>query len=705
MAVDTDLEDVTQTTVYIPFNDSDDVDSDTAPPSLFPERDFPQGCQLRFQACRTAWDKCLKRMQELIHSLHAPVVESIVDQVKKSYTDELPGLPYPELPVISVTSSSTSSSLFDEISYRLQESTDELFEDSNDHFVTHVFPSDCPNITGAMKTVVSGFVSRSPTGGQDVKRKPTTSLAAYDIALLEAWYRAICDARDDRHERTRLVVIMHDFEQLEPQVVQDIFEVCSSYIPRLPLVFILALSSPPSPSYIHATYPRSMLSLLRVRNCPFPPVEQSLHDILLETFFDPMFEPEVMMGPTTIDFAVEFFTRHSSSFDGLLSILQLAHIKHFEEPLSVLALAESLGRSKDAAKALLTPDAFPFLDALFARVHDSTLITPVEHATRWRSATVESLLSLAETARDTFRMRVKLLRVAVRLVLRVRQFMLAHGYKTAQGDQTVPDLICLALRGRLGSVYGYLCSMVRKLPAAQLEDFVRAVRDFFEDVPEDVRAEEDEVISRVDTAYKMLDRDASAQDISVPLGNWLSEYFKLRIVALEDSPLWDIWYTGSTPFPSELINPSPRASILAGLIHPQDYVSPGRQIEDDEDDDLPDISILFKGYLESAKMINVYDWFESFAVVLEARKRRLGNNRIPDGARGNSGTPSRKRGKQKQVENEAADEDVGADEEEWHMEVQARFIRALQELDYLGFIKHTGRKADHVMRTVFDSPE
>ena len=42
------------------------------------------------------------------------------------------------------------------------------------------------------------------------------------------------------------------------------------------------------------------------------------------------------------------------------------------------------------------------------------------------------------------------------------------------------------------------------------------------------------------------------------------------------------------------------------------------------------------------------------------------------------------------------------EEEKWKVEIQARFIRALHELDYLGFIKHTGRKADHVVRTVFE---
>lgn len=116
-------------------------------------------------------------------------------------------------PILILIASSTSSSLFDEISFRLEENTDELFEDTNDHFVTHVFPSDCTTLTGMMKAIVSGFVSRTPTGGQgtradskafyfinisihsDIKRKPSTSLAAYDIALLEAWYRAVCDTR------------------------------------------------------------------------------------------------------------------------------------------------------------------------------------------------------------------------------------------------------------------------------------------------------------------------------------------------------------------------------------------------------------------------------------------------------------------------------------------------------------------------------
>lgn len=78
----------------------------------------------------------------------------------------------------------------------------------------------------------------------------------------------------------QLVVLMHDFEQFEPRVVQDLFYICryadtvssrptltiktSLYIPQLPLVFVLALSSPPEPSYLHSAYQRATLALLRI---------------------------------------------------------------------------------------------------------------------------------------------------------------------------------------------------------------------------------------------------------------------------------------------------------------------------------------------------------------------------------------------------------------------------------------------------------
>ena len=98
-------------------------------------------------------------------------------------------------------------------------------------------------------------------------------------------------------------------------------------------------------------------------------------------------------------------------------------------------------------------------------------------------------------------------------------------------------------------------------------------------------------------------------------------------------------------------------------------------------------------------MINVYDWFESFQTILETQRMEL-RTRSSNDKRQKTRTPSpRKRGKMKQPPPET-EEDL----ERWKVEVNARFIRALHELDYLGFIKHIKRKAkaDHVLRTLFD---
>ena len=119
--------------------------------------------------------------------------------------------------------------------------------------------------------------------------------------------------------------------------------------------------------------------------------------------------------------------------------------------------------------------------------------------------------------------------------------------------------------------------------------------------------------------------------------------------------------------------------------------------------ELSDTSILFRGYLEAGRMINVFDWYQSFAAVLETQRskelrgedQRQTDDSPCDGAVHGRG--------------ESNDEDMQdgeeIEDEKWGMEVQARFIRGIHELDFMGFLKHTGRKPDHVTRTVFDVSE
>jgi len=100
-----------------------------------------------------------------------------------------------------------------------------------------------------------------------------------------------------------------------------------------------------------------------------------------------------------------------------------------------------------------------------------------------------------------------------------------------------------------------------------------------------------------------------------------------------------------------------------------------------------DTSILFQRYLDGARVINVYDWYVAFKMGLDAQRAERVKGK----------------GKVGEVVDDGDDDDDG--EEAWQREVQARFWRALHELDYLGFVQHTKRKAEHVVRTVLDVGE
>ncbi|KAJ7294107.1 hypothetical protein C8J57DRAFT_1211464, partial [Mycena rebaudengoi] len=131
-----------------------------------------------------------------------------------------------------------------------------------------------------------------------------------------------------------------------------------------------------------------------------------------------------------------------------------------------------------------------------------------------------------------------------------------------------------------------------------------------------------------------------------------------------------------------LLNPALRPSVISGLAFPRSYCEVEQQeeskeeTEDDEENlqDLPDTSILFKGYVRAGKTMNVYDWFDHFRHVAEAQRYAA----LATG---------KGKGKARKPKKAEADDD----DEMWKLSVQARFMRALHELDYLGFVKHTGR--------------
>lgn len=153
--------------------------------------------------------------------------------------------------------------------------------------------------------------------------------------------------------------------------------------------------------------------------------------------------------------------------------------------------------------------------------------------------------------------------------------------------------------------------------------------------------------------------------------------------------------------------------MLASLISPQHVAPPDDEPEQQRAAPFPDTSVLFRRYLDSGKLINIHDWYQSFAVGLpkpDAPAAREADEEEEDESDAPSSPKRRKRGSRvskspkKKKPKASAAKWSEADPAEWEAETKARFLRSYHELEYLGFIRHTRRKAEHVQRTVFEVP-
>ncbi|KAK2466646.1 hypothetical protein APHAL10511_000904 [Amanita phalloides] len=687
----------TKSVICIPFNEEGADGSDNAYLQLLTqEYETLDEVRLRLDAYQRAWHKCMQRLQSSIRSQHELIIHDVVQHIRNAYSEKPFHVPYDELPVVCIQSTLSGSSILDDVCTRLSQNQDasELRV-----FQVHLYASDCPNVMAGMKNIITNLTERDDVL-EVVKRKTSTSVANFDVEMLVAWYTALCGA--SKNPKCPLIaIIMHDFEQFDPSVMQDVFYIFSQQVSRLRPVFVLSLSSPVSPSFFHLAYPKSTLSLLCTDTFIAPSGFHVLEKAFQQTFFDVEFDPDILIGPTALAQVFHHIKRNSISLDTFLTGLQLIYLRHFMlNPLSLLVHQTPPIASSNV----------PLRDIITSRLQPADNKTngpkspPKKQARKGKDVSI--VVSAIDQAREEFSRRSLHMRLAFSLLKLVYEVVEHQEFE----DQMLPpklELTDMMLDVLNGSVHHYaqrLGHFIRHLDECQLTALLDQLHDLFEHPPllKDQKKAREEIGNFL---ALVIDKVKPVVQVARDLCEWLEEYPESLVHRFDDLPLWDIWCTGNAPFPSESLNPSTRATVLSGLLRPHEYTLYPEYTPDDKIPEiwtLPDISILFKRYMESGRMINVYDWYESFQVALERQREHLeGQAEEEREAKGKRSSP-KKRGAKAKVQVEQVTDEDSDDDEQWRVQVQARFIRALHELDYLGFIKHTGRKADHVLRTVYD---
>ncbi|ORX50312.1 hypothetical protein BCR36DRAFT_352357 [Piromyces finnis] len=228
------------------------------------------------------------------------------------------------------------------------------------------------------------------------------------------------------------------------------------------------------------------------------------------------------------------------------------------------------------------------------------------------------------------------------------------------------------------------------------------------------------------------------------VNQFINKFFKDTLRCYKEFPYYEIIYYTESSKLKKSFSAQPRSVIHTALNYPNHYLNCDCCSDNDNiiESSLHDTCIAYKLYLECGKLINLYDWFVAFGNILKdkidksKKKEKEQNKRIKQKQKQEAEEIAKSKEKEikkkddiivldsdneienvilinenkekgKFEEHHSSDEDNEEKEEEEEefneKEIQARFIRAISELQYFGFIKSTNRKVDHVVKLTWGS--
>uniref|UniRef100_A0A8D3E115 Origin recognition complex subunit 3 n=1 Tax=Scophthalmus maximus TaxID=52904 RepID=A0A8D3E115_SCOMX len=469
--------------------------------------------------------------------------------------------------------------------------------------------------------------------------------------------------------------------------IKDIIEKCISvnltlfhslYIERLPLMFIFGIAT--SPSTIQHMLPHSVSSLLCIELFQSLSCTQHLATVIDKLILTPQF-PFKLNGKV-MQVLISIFLYHDFSVRNFIKGVQLALLEHFHsQPLSVLCCKKK--------QALLNVTQLGHLD--LERVRQ--LPSFKRYVERQEHQEQVSLLTDDGHLKEVCQRLIKDLRKYHKNyypVLRCLHTLTSSLPRYPLGKQIRElHLICLEKNVSENEDYQSAMKLLKMLAKDELITLLQRCADILQSVKSKKMRTAHVQLEELLAKFKQLDcknlqKKTDLFQLQKTLlemnesrrSKKLSPFEVLRNDALEfidglvkshlcppeSQTLNEACYYSSSATVRRHLNAAPRTSIQAALRTPYYYI----QTEDGSvSNAAPDICIAYKLHLECGRLINLFDWLEAYATVVSAAE---GND--PDS------------------------DDYGKVDEVKH----ARFIQAVSELEFLGFIKSTKQKTDHVAR-------
>ncbi|KAK9959367.1 hypothetical protein ABG768_009495 [Culter alburnus] len=659
----------------------------------------------RFRICQKLWETVQMNTEVIQEQLNKHVLDSLVEFIKKhefgisseEWRQRSSEIPTAAL-MLGVNVPDHAMTL---------RSLCNLLQDSVTPFVVSVHAKEC----AAVKLLIQKVLEQLMGKGVSVDEEQEDDTAVLHrtqctISALCQWYKTAAkkcthaspkrkgNLKNDVPRSLPVVVIFKDFEAFSPQVLQDFILICSRYTQELPFIFIFGIAT--SPSAIQHRLPHSVSSLLCIEVFQSLSCTQHLASVFDKLILNSQFP--FKLSSRVIQVLVGIFLYHDFSVQNFVKGLQFSLLEHFNsQPLSVLCcqkkealLCVKTLSQQNVERIRHLPSFMRFVETQEPQ-EQVQLLTSDEHVKDVCQKLLKNLHKYHKNYYPVLRCLHSLTSSLPKFPLgkHIRELHVSciekNLWETEEYDSAMQLLRILA-KDELVAALEKCAEILKSANTKRMQNVLKQVEDFIGrlEALEGATSEEssgDGVILEKNRKTDLFQLQKTLLEKESRRTKRLNPYEVLRSQVMEfvDSlvreyltpaelqPLSEVCYYSSSGLLRQRLNVTPRTSIQTALSHPFHYLQ--NEILKTNAGTIssaaPDLCIAYKLHLECGRLINLYDWLEAFATVMSAA------------------------------------EDQDADSEEYgkfDSLKHARFIQAVSEMEFLGFVKSTKQKTDHVAR-------
>ncbi|KAL8796733.1 MAG: hypothetical protein Q9195_001123 [Heterodermia aff. obscurata] len=605
-------------------------------------------------------------------------VASFVENVEVNpNTRELPsGL------IVAAPNVTNQSSLTDAITQQIRTNEDIV--------VVSLLSTQLPNLKTALKYVNQQATSQFD-GNSDTNWTQRGQYLNYDLQMLH-------DCIQTQKIR-KVVLYLRDSEGFEESLLSDLIDTFSSWMDRIPVVLIFGIAT--SIDLFQERLSQATLSLLQAT--PFE-INQLDVDILFKTIMTPVRPPGLWLGPSLSRSILQRhaeFVQTTNDFARSMKYLYMTHF--FSNPLSILTMTSD---DVDTLESFLQHEHFEAI---------RTLPSFRSYAKKLMDAgDIDSVRSLLDDDRalfDAVRTNLKLSKNSLHEVMAsIEVLRTVQSTISLKKNATWSELYILAMSGELddSSLVREVLLSVKKMPSDSMHGLITQLSHrlpAFNKISEDLaklmaatkgdsaplRSEHDihhntlrttVVAQKVELSKQtaaLSKQDMEYSKIVSRVDTVLREYFQQSFINPQDLFLHEILiYDAKSPY-RDAFTPRPRFAVERALSSPHDYL--GCTCCNSDQGGLsstqPTAAILYQLYLESGSQINVSDLWSAFSTIVA--------------------TEDPEDEEAEQQRNLCVHGNIN-DSPSTNVTASALFSQALAELKYMGMVKGSRKKTDHLTK-------